>query len=173
MNTHSTIFAKATLEHDPEHELELIEAITRTIFETSVVSDVNAIVLRTGETAEVLITILAGVLAMSPSVARSPTAHGETITPSGRRTVTTNQAQHRWPPAWRLVAMGADCETYPKAAHGDGEANDGGGKACAVSAMATCRFLHERTLRPATTTLTYHRRKTNEPQRKTCSSKKR
>ena len=62
MNTHSTIFAKATLEYDPEHELELIEAITRTIFETSVVSDVNAIVLRTGETAEVLITILAGVL---------------------------------------------------------------------------------------------------------------
>ena len=56
-----------------------IEAITRTIFETSVVSDVNAIVLRTGETAEALITILAGVLAMSPSVARSPTALRRTI----------------------------------------------------------------------------------------------
>ena len=79
MNTHSTTFAKATLEYDPEHERELIEAITRTIFETAVVSDVNAIVLRTGETAEALITILAGVLAMSPSVARSPTALRRTI----------------------------------------------------------------------------------------------
>ena len=66
-------YARATLEYDNEHERELIEAITRTIFEASVVSDVNAIVHRTGETAEVLITILAGVLAMSPSVARSPT----------------------------------------------------------------------------------------------------
>ena len=53
-------YARATLEYDNEHERELIEAITRTIFETSVVSDVNAVVIRTHETAKALLTELAG-----------------------------------------------------------------------------------------------------------------
>ena len=71
--------------YDKDHERALMEAITRTIFETSVVSDVNAIVLRTGETTEALLTALAGILAMSPSATRSPTALRRTIDEFGKR----------------------------------------------------------------------------------------
>ena len=69
-----TTFAKATLEYDAEHERALMEAITQAIFDASKVSDANAIVIRTGEAAQALLTVLAGTLAMSPSATRSPTA---------------------------------------------------------------------------------------------------
>jgi hypothetical protein len=59
-STGQTTYDRAKLEYDKDHEAALLEAITRTIVETSVVSDVNASVLRSGETAEALITILAG-----------------------------------------------------------------------------------------------------------------
>jgi hypothetical protein len=69
-----TTYARAALEYDPDHERVLMEAITAAIFEASLVTDANAIVIRTGEAAEALLAVLAGVLAMSPSVTRSPTA---------------------------------------------------------------------------------------------------
>ena len=74
MTDAQTTFARATLEYDKAHERALMEAITRTIFESSTVSDANAIVIRTGEAAEALLTVLAGILAMSPAATRSPTA---------------------------------------------------------------------------------------------------
>jgi hypothetical protein len=78
-------FARATLEYDKAHERALMEAITRAIFESSTVSDANAIVIRTAETAEALLTVLAGILAMSPSATRSPTAIRKTIDDLGKR----------------------------------------------------------------------------------------
>ena len=51
-----TTFARATLEYDHAHERALMEAVTAAIFETSAVSDANAIVLRTAETIEALLT---------------------------------------------------------------------------------------------------------------------
>ena len=80
-----TTFARAMLDYDEAHEAVLVEAITRAIFESSTVSDANAIVLRTGETAKALLTALAGVLAMSPSVSRSPTAIRKTVEELGKR----------------------------------------------------------------------------------------
>ena len=75
MSTHgSTTFARATLEYDAEHERALLDAITQAIFEASKVSDCNAVVIRTGEATQALLTALACVLAMSPSATRSPTA---------------------------------------------------------------------------------------------------
>lgn len=74
-----TTYAKAVLEYDEAHEQALAEAIARAIFETSMVSDCNAIVLRTGEAANALLTALACVLAMSPATTRSPTAIRKTI----------------------------------------------------------------------------------------------
>ena len=71
---HSTTYARATLEYDTEHERALLDAITQAIFETSRVSDCNAVVIRTGEAAQALLTALACVLAMSPSATRSPSA---------------------------------------------------------------------------------------------------
>ena len=62
-----------------EHDRALLSAITKAIFTASKVSDCNAVVIRTGEAAEALLTALAGILAMSPSVARSPTALRRTI----------------------------------------------------------------------------------------------
>jgi hypothetical protein len=70
--TTQTTFARATLEYDSEHEQALAEAIARAIFETSMVSDCNAAVIRTAEIASALLTALAATLAMSPSASRSP-----------------------------------------------------------------------------------------------------
>ena len=74
MSDTQTTYAKAVLEYDEAHEQALMEAVTAAIFDASKVSDCNAIIIRTGEAAEALLTVLAGVLAMSPSVTRSPTA---------------------------------------------------------------------------------------------------
>ena len=80
-----TTYAKAALEYDEEHERALLEAITRAIFEASRVSDCNAVVIRTGEAAQALLTALACVLAMSPSATRSPAAIRKTIDELGKR----------------------------------------------------------------------------------------
>ena len=85
MTDAQTTFARATLEYDKAHERALLEAITRAIFESSTVSDANAIVIRTAEAAEALLTVLAGILAMSPSATRSPTAIRRTIDDLGKR----------------------------------------------------------------------------------------
>ena len=69
-----TAGSRATLEYDAEHERALLEAITQAIFETSAVSDANAIVIRTGEAAQALLAVLAGILAMSSAATRSPSA---------------------------------------------------------------------------------------------------
>ena len=79
MTDAQTTFARATLEYDKDHERGLLEAITRAIFESSTVSDANAIVIRTGEAAEALLTVLAGILALSPAATRSPTAIRKTV----------------------------------------------------------------------------------------------
>ena len=78
-------FERATLEYDKDHEVALLEAITRAIFESSTVSDANAIVIRTVEAAEALLTVLAGILAMSPAATRSPTAIRKTCDDFGKR----------------------------------------------------------------------------------------
>ena len=67
------------------------------------------------------------------------TAHGETIRPLDATTATENQAQQRWRPDWRrhLAGKGVDGEDPPKAADGNGEANGGGGKACAAAPWPT------------------------------------
>jgi len=82
---HSATFARATLEYDAEHERALLEAITEAIFEASRVSDCNAVVIRTGEAAQALLTALACVLAMSPSATRSPAAIRKTVDELGKR----------------------------------------------------------------------------------------
>ena len=62
-----------------------MEAITRTILETSAVSDADAIFIRTAECAQALVIVLDGVLAMSPAATRSPTAIRRTIDDLGKR----------------------------------------------------------------------------------------
>ena len=80
-----TTYAKAVLEYDEAHERALLDAITQAIFETSRVSDANAIVVRTGEATQALLTALACVLALSPSAIRSPTAIRKTVDDLGKR----------------------------------------------------------------------------------------
>ena len=75
MTDAQTTYDRATSAYDKDHERALMEAITRTIFETSAVSDADAIVIRTAECAQALVIVLAGVLAMSPAATRSPTAN--------------------------------------------------------------------------------------------------
>ena len=80
-----TTYARAVLEYDKQHEDELLSAITKAIVGTSMVSDCNAAVIRTGEIVEALVTVLVSVLAMSPSVSRSPTAIRKTVDDLGKR----------------------------------------------------------------------------------------
>ena len=84
-DTRRASYARAALEYDEEHERALLQAITQAIFETSIVSDCNVCAIRTGEAAEALLTVLASVLAMSPSASRSPTAIRKTIDELGKR----------------------------------------------------------------------------------------
>ena len=85
MSPRQTTLERATLEYDAAHEQALMEAITAAIFEASKVSDANALIFRTGEAASALLTVLAGVLAMSPAVTRSPTAIRQTVDELGKR----------------------------------------------------------------------------------------
>jgi hypothetical protein len=85
MTDAQTTYDRATSAYDKNHERALLEAITRAIFESSTVSDTNAIVIRTGEAAEALLTVLAGILAMSSSAKRSPTPIRKTIDDLGKR----------------------------------------------------------------------------------------
>ena len=85
MTDAQTTYDRATSAYDKDHERALMEAIMRTIFETSAVSDADAIVIRTAECAQALVIVLAGVLAMSPAATRSPTASRRTIHDLGKR----------------------------------------------------------------------------------------
>jgi hypothetical protein len=69
-----TSFKRACDSYDKQFERALTETIVAAIAEVSRVSDAHAIVFRTSETTSALITVLAGMLAMSPATCRSPTA---------------------------------------------------------------------------------------------------
>lgn len=79
MSAHRTSYGRAAVGYDDDFERQLVEVITNAIAKASLVSDANAMVIRTGETAAALTTVLAAVLAMSPAVMRSPTAIRHTI----------------------------------------------------------------------------------------------
>jgi hypothetical protein len=66
-------YERATTSYDEDHETELVNAVLAAIVNTSKVTDVNAVVLRTGEIGNALVSALACVLALSPAVMRSPT----------------------------------------------------------------------------------------------------
>jgi hypothetical protein len=80
-----TTYARAIAGYDEAHERELVEAITAAIAEASKITDANVIALRTGEISSALLTCLAGILAVSPSVTRSPTAMRKLIDELGKR----------------------------------------------------------------------------------------
>jgi len=84
MTDAETTSDRAISGHDKDHERALMEAITRTIFETSAVSDADAIFIRTAECAQALVIVLDGVLAMSPAATRS-TAIRRSIDDLGKR----------------------------------------------------------------------------------------
>ena len=85
MTDAQTTSDRAISAHDKDHERALMEAITRTIFETSAISDADAIVIRTAKCAQALVIVLADVLAMSPAATRSPTAIRRTFDDLGKR----------------------------------------------------------------------------------------
>jgi hypothetical protein len=74
-----TFYESACDGYDGQFECALTETIIGAIAEASRVSDVNIIVFRTAETTSALVTVLAGMLAMSPATCRSPTAIRKTI----------------------------------------------------------------------------------------------
>ena len=85
MTDAQTTYDRATSAYDKDHERALMEAIMRTILETSAASDADAIVIRTAECAQAPVIVLTAVLAMSPAATRSPTAIRRTIDDLGKR----------------------------------------------------------------------------------------
>jgi hypothetical protein len=67
-----TTLARAQLGYDEDFERRLTEAILAAVVETSMIDD--CLVIRTGESAAALVTVLASTMALSPSTARSPKA---------------------------------------------------------------------------------------------------
>jgi hypothetical protein len=80
-----TTYARATAGYDDAHERALVEAISTAIAEASMITDASAMVVRTGEVASALLTCLASVLALSPSVTRSKTAQRKMLDELGKR----------------------------------------------------------------------------------------
>jgi hypothetical protein len=74
-----TTYQRAAAEYDPQHESALVDAIMTAIAEESRVTDANALVLRTAESAAALVNVLSFILAVSPAVVRSPTAIRRTV----------------------------------------------------------------------------------------------
>jgi hypothetical protein len=68
----NTILARALGGYDEAFERKMADAIITAIGDASRIDD--CIVIRTGESAAALTSVLASVLALSPSAARSPTA---------------------------------------------------------------------------------------------------
>jgi hypothetical protein len=80
-----TPYTRAVAGYDEAHERDLVEALTKALFEASRVTNIPCVVTRTGEAASALLTMLATVLAMSPATVRSPTALRRTIDELGKR----------------------------------------------------------------------------------------
>jgi hypothetical protein len=85
MSDRRTTYERAARGFDNEFERALVEAIITAIADVSRVTDANAIVLRTGEMASALLTVLASTLALSPAAARSPTAVRKTLDELNKR----------------------------------------------------------------------------------------
>jgi hypothetical protein len=77
-------YARARREYDEPFEHELVQRIMHAIAQ-AMVTDANAIVLRTAATASALLTVLAATLAISSTAVRSPAALRKTIDELGKR----------------------------------------------------------------------------------------
>jgi hypothetical protein len=109
--TTRTAYGRAAAGYDTDFEAKLAEAITTAIAEVSMVTDANAMIIRTGETVSALITVLAAMLAMSPAASRSPTAIRKVIDELHkrlRRRVAAAQADESLQEFLRRVFPGTD-----------------------------------------------------------------
>jgi hypothetical protein len=71
----SKTFKQATSSrYDSDHEKKLLDAVTRAVIKTSMVSDCGTIVLRSDEIMSALTEALARFLALAPSTSKSPAA---------------------------------------------------------------------------------------------------
>jgi hypothetical protein len=61
-----TTYGRAVAGYDDDFKRELAEQITTAIFEASIVTDAKACAIRTGETTDALVTVLATLIAMRP-----------------------------------------------------------------------------------------------------------
>ena len=69
----TSAYERATREYDPEFERAITTAVSEAIAQVSLVTDTNAMVLRTGEIIAALTAVLASTIALSPAITRSPT----------------------------------------------------------------------------------------------------
>jgi hypothetical protein len=72
-DTGRTTYERATRGYDPEFERAVADAVTEAIAQVSLCTDANVLALRIGEIVAALVTVLAGIIALSPAVTGSPT----------------------------------------------------------------------------------------------------
>jgi tetrahydromethanopterin S-methyltransferase subunit E len=72
-DTGRTTYQKAISGYDSDFERAVADAVTVAIAEVSRCTDAGVMALRVGETVAALVTVLAGTIALSPAVTRSPT----------------------------------------------------------------------------------------------------
>jgi hypothetical protein len=80
-----TTFACATRKYDPEFERTIAAAVSTAIAQVSLVTDANAMVLRTSEIIAALTTVLASTIALSPAITLSPTQVREFLAVNAKR----------------------------------------------------------------------------------------
>ena len=85
MSDRRTTFARAAAGYDEAFERQLVEVITKAIFEESVASDIEIVALRPAETCEALLVVLSAMLAMSPPTVRTPAAIRKTTNDMRRK----------------------------------------------------------------------------------------
>jgi hypothetical protein len=78
-------YGRAVAGYDEAHEHALAACIVQAIGHASILNDCKVMAIRTGETASALLTVLASVLAMSPSTVRSPASMRKTVDELGKR----------------------------------------------------------------------------------------
>jgi len=87
MSINPTTYARAVHSYDETHERAISDAVLSAIFDASHVRDTvnRCVVIRTGEIAQALVTVLAVVLAASPASSRTRQARRRLLSELGKR----------------------------------------------------------------------------------------
>jgi hypothetical protein len=107
---------RAQAAFDPAFQAELADVITRAIVDASMID--NVLVIRTGESAAALVTILASILALSPASTRSRAAIKKTADAVRRKLQARVRAAEGSPDLYELKRRAFSNDDEQRGGHG-------------------------------------------------------